>query len=300
MKRISGNYPFKTAPAPEFDLRVLSLGAGVQSTRLLLGILEGEYNPCPTVAIFADTGWEPRPVYEQLERLIDLAEDGGITVHIVSAGNIRNDAARTTRGGKREGRFASIPLHTLNEAGEPMMMRRQCTREYKIEPIERKVREIVGLEPRQRAHTKRRRINVESWQGISWDEIQRMRVNPNEWIWNRYPLIERRETRADCLKWIAEHGYPEPPKSACIGCPYHDNAYWLWLRENAPEDLEDAIEFDDQLEDGAMGWDRPAYLHRSRRRLRDVIPDLEILAEQEAAQGQLFGMLDECEGICGV
>ncbi|WP_433894799.1 hypothetical protein [Streptomyces sp. CA-111067] len=49
-------------------LRVLSLGAGVQSTRLLLLAAEGRL-PKLDAAIFADTGWEPRAVYEHLDRI---------------------------------------------------------------------------------------------------------------------------------------------------------------------------------------------------------------------------------------
>lgn len=46
-----------TTPAPR--LRVLSLGAGVQSTTLALMAAHGEIGPMPDCAIFADTGWEP-------------------------------------------------------------------------------------------------------------------------------------------------------------------------------------------------------------------------------------------------
>lgn len=52
-----------------------------------------------------------------------------------------------------------------------------------------------------------------------------------------------------------------------------------------------------------FGWDRPAYLHDSRRPLAEVIPELEVLAEAEAQQGDLFadhGLLAECAGYCGV
>jgi 3'-phosphoadenosine 5'-phosphosulfate sulfotransferase (PAPS reductase)/FAD synthetase len=48
------------------QLRVLSLGAGVQSTTLALMAAHGEIEP-PHCAIFADTGWEPRAVYDHLD-----------------------------------------------------------------------------------------------------------------------------------------------------------------------------------------------------------------------------------------
>ena len=54
------------AQAAEIRLRVLSLGAGVQSTTLALMAAHGEIGPMPDCAIFADTGWEPNAVYEHL------------------------------------------------------------------------------------------------------------------------------------------------------------------------------------------------------------------------------------------
>ena len=49
-------------------LRILSLGAGVQSTTLALMIEQGEI-PMVDCAIFSDTGAEPKEVYTHLEWL---------------------------------------------------------------------------------------------------------------------------------------------------------------------------------------------------------------------------------------
>lgn len=49
-------------PAVTPDLRLLSLGAGVQSTTLALLALDGTL-PGLDGAVFADTGWEPAAVY---------------------------------------------------------------------------------------------------------------------------------------------------------------------------------------------------------------------------------------------
>src|SRR6185312_6409734 len=79
------------APAPEsIQLRVLSLGASVQSTTLALMATHGEVGPIPDCAIFSDTGWEPRAVYEHPAWLIS-PNVLPFSVHIVSAGNIRAD-----------------------------------------------------------------------------------------------------------------------------------------------------------------------------------------------------------------
>jgi hypothetical protein len=51
-------------------LRVLSLGADVQSTTLALMAGRGIISPMPDCGIFADTGWEPTAVYDHLAWLI--------------------------------------------------------------------------------------------------------------------------------------------------------------------------------------------------------------------------------------
>src|SRR5512142_213642 len=69
-------------------LRIISLGAGVQSTALLLLALHGEV--AADAAIFADTGWEPAAVYAHLERLRALAAARGFPIHVVRNGDIRD------------------------------------------------------------------------------------------------------------------------------------------------------------------------------------------------------------------
>jgi 3'-phosphoadenosine 5'-phosphosulfate sulfotransferase (PAPS reductase)/FAD synthetase len=75
-------------------LRVLSLGAGVQSTTLALMAAAGEIE-APDCAIFADTGWEPKAVYQHLDRLERCLP---FPVHRVSKGNLRDDVIAKARG----------------------------------------------------------------------------------------------------------------------------------------------------------------------------------------------------------
>src|SRR4051794_37218529 len=83
---------------PEPRLRILSLGAGVQSTTVLLLALCGEFPHRLDCAIFADTGWEPKGVYEHLQWLEGKAKEGGIPVHRVSAGNLKQDLLDAVAG----------------------------------------------------------------------------------------------------------------------------------------------------------------------------------------------------------
>lgn len=119
-------------------LRLLSLGAGVQSTTVLLLACEGTI-PTFDIALFADTGWEPRAVYGNLERLRAHAAKAGIPVRTVSAGNIRTDALDPNH------RFVSMPLHTRNPDGSKGLARRQCTTEYKIIPLKKAARNCWAI-----------------------------------------------------------------------------------------------------------------------------------------------------------
>ena len=125
-------------------LCALSLGAGVQSTTLALMAAHGAVGPMPDCAIFADTGWEPRAVYEHLDWLMS-PNVLPFPVFIVGSGNMRDNLLAAGRGE----RWASIPAfaRSVDQRGNVSigMIRRQCTGDYKIEPIRRKVRELVQL-----------------------------------------------------------------------------------------------------------------------------------------------------------
>lgn len=260
-------------------LRVLSLGAGVQSTTMALMAAAGELTPMPDAALFADTGWEPAGVYAHLARLKGQLP---FPVHVVSAGNIRDAIlAGKNRVG---GHFASVPWH-LGNGG---LGRRQCTREYKLEPLQRKQREMLGYAPRQRIP----RNSVEIWIGISLDEVGRMKPAREAWQTNRWPLIERSMNRWDCLQWLRRHGHAEPVKSACVGCPYRDNASWRSLTE---AEFADAVAVDRQLRDrGSRSMRHQMFMHRSLKPLDQV--DM----RTDAELGQLDLFQNECEGMCGV
>jgi hypothetical protein len=273
------------ADTSTIKLRVLSLGAGVQSTTLALMAAHGEIGPMPDCAIFADTGWEPKAVYEHLAWLMS-PNVLPFTVHMVSDGNIRDGLVRGAQGE----RWASIPAFTRSASGKVGMIRRQCTKELKIVRIRRKVRELVGIAgKRSPSHPV-----VEQWIGISFDEIVRMKMSMEPWQVNRFPLVEMGMTRRNCLHWLERNGYPAPPKSSCIGCPYHSNTLWRQMREEDQEAWDDAVAIDRLIRTGFRNLRDEVFLHRSCVPLDEA--DLDTLADK----GQLDLFADECDGMCGV
>jgi hypothetical protein len=258
-------------------LRVLGLGAGVQSSTLLLMACEGLEHL--DAAVFADTGRELTATYRHLDWLEGRAGQAGIPIYRVSRGNLRDDAL----AGKPE---AWMPLH-LRGGGHRAQARRQCTSNYKIALIKRQVRSLGATADEPAALCK----------GITIDEIGRVKDSDVLYIRHAYPLIDRRMTRGDCRLWLEAHGYPIPPKSACVECPYHDTAGWRAVRAE-PEAWAEAVAFDRAMRKARTGGLRSeeveAFLHFSGRPLEEV----DLSTASERGQLDLFG--DECEGVCGV
>ena len=296
---------------------IISLGAGVQSSTMALMAAHGEIAPMPECAIFSDTGAEPQRVYDWLDWLETQLP---FPVHRVmhNEGLLVNIMATDVKG-KEKDRFVSVPFFTSGVVANPIyeyneetddeeivgyasprqvsgMTRRQCTREFKITPIEKKVRELCGLAKGERV--KKGATLVTQWIGISVDEATRMKDSRTHWMESRWPLIEKRMNRTDCLNWMREKGYPKPAKSSCTFCPYHDNHTWRDMKDNDPQAWNQAVAVDRHIRTSSAsdtrGMTASLYLHRSMMPLEDV----DFSTAEERGQINLFE--NECEGMCGV
>lgn len=272
-------------------LTVLSLGAGVQSTCMALMADRGAFGRVPDCAIFADTDWEPPDVYEHLDWL-----EGELSypVHRVNRGrSLRQDLLD---GVNHTGHnFIDIPVFLRAHGGyTDGMGLRQCTLRYKIDPIRRKVREMIGMKKGQKVPAG---VYVEQWIGISTDEIERAKPAREKWLRTRWPLIEQNLSRIDLVNWFREH-YPgrELVKSACVGCPYQSRNQWVEKKRQHPEAFAEAVEIDRRLRNTGPRKKVP-FLHVRRRPLDEAVA----LDEQNHGVQMAFdGFANECEGHCGV
>jgi len=267
------------------QLNIISLGAGVQSSTMALMAAHGEITPMPDCAIFADTQFEPKAVYTHLDWLETQLP---FPVHRVTAGDIRADhvAGLNTTGQ----RFAGMPLFTKDGG----MARRQCTSEYKIIPVYKMLRKLLGLKPRQRGP---KESAVHLWMGISTDEAMRMKPSRWHYIEHVWPLIDAEMSRQDCLRWF-EEAFPGRvlAKSACIACPFHNDAMWRDMKIKDPQSWEVAVQFDRQIRNKGQKQNlkQQLFVHRSCKPLDEVdFRNLEDL-------GQINMFNNECEGMCGV
>jgi len=267
-------------------MRVLSLGAGVQSTTLLLMAAKNMLPYQLDVAIFADTGYEPQSVYDHLDRIEkEIAEPAGIPIYRVSAGNIRDDALDPAHG------FASMPLFVAKPDGSKGIARRQCTREYKVTPIKNKIRELLGADIFSNGSVGRTQKGkqVEQWIGISLDEFHRAKDSDVNYIKNVFPLLDMRMTRKDCIALLEKHGFGQTPKSACIACPFRTNEQWRELRDYYPDEFADAVDFDKKMREFHSGQPRTKnnlfFLHKTFVPLDEA--DLSVRSRKEVAEDQM-------------
>jgi len=247
-------------------MNIISLGAGRQSSTMSLMAAHGEIMPMPDAAIFADTQNEPAAVYKWLDW---LEKELPFPVWRVSKGDLKAETLRP-RVSKNNGKtYYKLYIPSYGEHGP---IPRKCTHDFKLVPIYQKAR---SYRP------------VTAWIGISLDEAWRMKDPFRKWTTNRYPLIEKNMRVGDCIRWMDRHGYPEPPRSACTFCPYHNDKEW---RELPAAEFSEAVEFEKALQAVVPG----EYLHPSR------VPLNQVDFSTDEDRGQLNMFNNECEGMCGV
>ena len=254
----------------------------------------GEITPMPDAAIFADTGEEPEDVYTWLSWL--QSQKWSFPIYVRSKGKLGDECLRLSMSKKSGNIYAHtlIPTFIKKPDGSRGTLPRKCTRDYKINVIQRSIRtEVLGV----LRVPFRSPVLVTSWIGISIDEADRMKPSRLSWINNRWPLIEMGISRENCLDWMKDHGLPNPPRSACKQCPYHSDFEWLRLKTEHPEDFQSAViwerDFQNTTEQqtGSARTNGVPYLHSSLVPLDKVVFN--------TTQGkQAFS--NECEGMCGV
>lgn len=317
--------PPNWANQPRKHLTYISFGGGVQSTALLiLSALGLRGVPRADVAIFADTQAEIAETYAHVKRMTTWAAERGIEVRTVTAGSLTDDVLH----GKGESKSCvAIPAYTVGKVWRPNMrekyraalfdfaesmgvtikvepelkpespgewvegeghLNRHCTYDYKMVPIVREVRRLLGITGKPTGDAR-----ATCLLGISVDEAGRMKPAREEWMTNQFPLVDARISREECRRIIGEHGIEQPPRSACYFCPFHSLKYWKWLRDYHPAEFERACVFDEQIRHGLKAVQGTAYLSAKRKPLREINLD-------GNGQREIDGFENECEGHCGI
>ena len=259
-------------------MKILSFGAGMQSTALALMACENAVNtpvPYPAVpiydaVIFCDLGLEPPWVARQVEFTRCACEQARIPFYVLDT-PLYQDFMQNF--GER--RTISIPWWTLKEDGHKSKMPRNCTIDYKIEAISKFVRwELLGYRKGQRLRPEDVKAH-EMHMGFSAEEAQRCKENPNRLFVNRFPLVEMGLTRADNYKYILEEWGLDTKASACAFCPFHRNYFFQYIKEHEPKTYAAVMGVDNLLRDKnpKPPMDSDLFISRSRKRIADLTPE---------------------------
>lgn len=174
---------------------VLSFGAGLNSTALLVMLVEEDY-PLDEV-VFADTGGEVPETYEHLKKVDSYLSKYGIPLKIVKS---KNGTLYNTCKRRRV---------------IPSQIWRWSTRDYKITPIH--------------AHYRSFGVPVIQYLGIAYEERDRMKKSRVPYATNVFPLVEKKLDRQDCIEIIMKADLPMPVRSGCYFCPFNSLSRWKEL-----------------------------------------------------------------------
>jgi hypothetical protein len=346
-----------------FELHILNLGAGVQSTWLYLLSMRGDIQrfdyaiisdtqdeiggeerrqglPDPEESFYAHLDWlgTQAAFLDSKSPLVKSSNHGGYGCPIlvrtrgqISSDLLRDDAVSPNHPNgdalteNMHHRFATIPAYTAAIEGRNLsIVPRQCTKEYKIEVIERAIRyELLGLSPGDRLP---KDMVVHQYIGISWDERSRAydiarrfetadkedtvqeglfgeetvisvttgRRQKANWRVH-FPLIEdgRMLTRDDCDREL-QHSVPHKVYgSACIMCPFKDDPTWArHMQQPTTHDALIRIDAGMRAPNVLVSRDlkQKLYLHKACK----PIDKIDFGNEKQ----NRFAM--ECEGGCGL
>lgn len=192
--------------------RALAFGGGVQSSALVALLGRGEYPGAPPQEVwFCNPGNERPQTYAWITRVIEpYCARLGVPFLWLYHRDHKVYGAETLLENYR--RRQQYPLRT----------NRQCTVDYKVR--------VMEAEARRRGWDKT--CGVEKHIGISLDELHRAKTGlESDWEVKRYPLIEARLFRDDCIRICQDTFGDVPVKSGCWFCKYQRPAQWREVYE---------------------------------------------------------------------
>ena len=196
--------------------RFISCGGGVHSVVLIHKAIEGELKV--DAIIMADPGIERPETIELIESKVKpLLKDKGIPFHMVTS------------------HLGPLQDYYISKHALPLIGTRHCTSKFKIRPIRRFVRSIVG--------NRRGKKLAECLLGITTDEGHREGESDVQWMVNEYPFIEWGMSRQDCIDYLNRIGW-DVVKSGCVMCPYQSGQSWIEVRDQYPDLFQIALDME--------------------------------------------------------
>lgn len=202
-------------------IRIASFGCGVDSIGGLVAFGR-DYDEI----IFDDTGGEKPETYAYLEY---LQKTLGWNIVVLKS------------------KYGNIYDYYYKKKIYPTMFARDCTGKFKIDPQNKYLRTKYG----KKAH-----FIIDLF--IDNDEPERMFTSKYRYITLRYPLIDAKMGRDDCVAAIKNAGMPIPIKSGCFFCPYTPPEVWRRMK-NGSEEQREMYAKAKKLEDNSIMRDKRKY-----------------------------------------
>ena len=223
--------------------QVMNYGGGRQTVAMACLVADGKL-PRPDHIVIADTGREARSTWEYLEdHTRPMLARIGLSIEVAP-----HSLATVDLYGKN----GDLLLPVYTKTGK---FQTYCSNEWKAAVVQRYLRSF-GIN------------GADNWLGFTIDETRRIKPDKRK-CWHKvYPLIDLMLTRADCERLILDRGLPLPPKSACYMCPFRNNEEWRFIRDNYPDQWEDACRIDEEIRD--EDDHHAMWLHEQRVPLREA------------------------------
>ena len=243
--------------------QVWSSGGGVQSSAIAALIVLGVL-PKPDLCVIADTGYEASTTWRYMDSVVAPALSAiGVTLHRIRSEDYTTVGMYSTKGD------ILLPAFTT-ESGSVGKLPTYCSTEWKARVVQRFVRETL---PEHKA--------FDFWMGMSTDEMRRVSTPLGKYQ-KKYPLIDLRMNRDDCLSVVGLIGWPTPPRSSCWLCPNRGTAEWQYLKDTASDDFDRAVDFEKYMQ----LFDEDLWLTQSAKPLAELV----------ASDGVFTGLCDS--GYC--
>jgi len=221
-------------------IKVLSLGAGVNSTALLVLKAKGKVHfDC---AVFADTGGEHPETYRYLQEVITPF----CLEHNIELVRVKS-------------KKPPLYEHYFSKNIIPSRRWRHCTDHYKIRPLKKFALSKFPDE------------QIQFLIGFATDEAHRVK----EGCGNSYPLIELGVDREGCKTIIREAGLPLPIKSGCYFCPFTKKSGWLNLLKSHKNLFVKA----EELEKNGSQYPKWTLTNKPLERVRESVEDQQSLCD---------------------
>jgi hypothetical protein len=213
---------------------VISYGGGIQSTALVILAMREQWSVDEIVHVDLLDAESPR-TREYVAYLNQWLWDTHRRAITIIERDLYGDMLKHPE-------FTPVPW---NGKYEGFMLRRQCTRQYKVQPI---ARYLYQKYPHGR---------IRLMLGISADEWHRVRGSSYSRIEHVYPLVERMMTRRHCCEIIEQEELILPWKSSCWFCPFRSTGSQHELIRQYPRLREMARELEERINTARVERGKP-------------------------------------------